>query len=237
MTIPWPDGTGFFAVRTWVALAVGFYAAFFLQLQGASSAGVCVLILAQPAQGMVLSKAIYRIAGTLVGVVAALVITAMFPQDRTMLLATFAVWMACLTVCGSLLRDFRSYGCILSGYTVADHLDPKHRRAVGDVLVRGEPRRRDPGRRVRARHHEFLPRIGRGVEVADLEIARCHRGRPCLGRDGARRTAAADAVAMRRTERAPHAASGPDQLCHAGKAGWDVVARGAVAAPCSACSR
>ena len=55
-SIPWPEGTTWFAFRTWVALAIGFYAAFWLQLEGASSAGVSVLILAQPAQGMVLSK-------------------------------------------------------------------------------------------------------------------------------------------------------------------------------------
>ena len=117
--LPWPEGTVFFAFRTWVALAVGLYAAFFLQLEGASSAGVCILILAQPAQGMVLSKSIYRVAGTLVGVTSAIVLTALFPQDRAMLLAAFAIWMGALTAIGTLLRDFRAYGCILAGYTVA----------------------------------------------------------------------------------------------------------------------
>jgi uncharacterized membrane protein YccC len=117
--LPWPEGTAFFAFRTWVALAIGLYAAFFFQLEGASSAGVCILILAQPAQGMVLSKSIYRIAGTLAGVTSAIVLTALFPQDRAMLLAAFAVWMGVLTAIGTLLRDFRAYGCILAGYTVA----------------------------------------------------------------------------------------------------------------------
>ena len=119
LTMSWPEGTGFFAFRTWIALAIGYYAAFFLELDGASSAGICVLILAQPAQGMVLSKSIYRVAGTLVGVISALILTAMFPQDRTMLLAIFAVWMGVLTAVGTMLRDFRAYGCILAGYTVA----------------------------------------------------------------------------------------------------------------------
>ena len=115
----WPAGTTSFALRTWLALALGFYAAFFLQLDGASSAGVCVLILAQPAQGMVLSKAIYRLAATVVGVVVATALTAIFPQDRTMLLASFTVVMALQTALGTVLRDFRSYACILAGYTVA----------------------------------------------------------------------------------------------------------------------
>ena len=102
-----------------MALAIGFYAAFWLQLEGASSAGVCVLILAQPAQGMVLSKSIYRFAATVVGVIVATILTALFPQDRTMLLASFAVVMAIETALGSILRDFRSYACILAGYTIA----------------------------------------------------------------------------------------------------------------------
>ena len=117
--MPWPEGTGWFAFRTWVALGIAYYAAFFLELDGASSAGVCVLILAQPAQGMVLSKSIYRLLATVVGVVVATTLTALFPQDRTMLLASFAVITAIETALGSILRDFRSYACILAGYTIA----------------------------------------------------------------------------------------------------------------------
>lgn len=118
-SIPWPEGTTWFAFRTWVALAIGFYSAFWLELEGASSAGICVLILAQPAQGMVLSKSIYRLLATVVGVAVATTLTALFPQDRTMLLASFVVVMAIETALGSILRDFRSYACILAGYTIA----------------------------------------------------------------------------------------------------------------------
>ena len=117
--IPWPPGTTWFALRTWVALALGYYAAFFLELDGASSAGICVLILAQPQQGMVLSKSIYRFAATVIGVSVATLLTALFPQDRTMLLASFAVVMAVQTALGTIFRDFRSYACILAGYTIA----------------------------------------------------------------------------------------------------------------------
>ncbi len=117
--IPWPEGTTWFAFRTWIALAFGFYAAFWLELDGASSAGVCVLILAQPAQGMVLSKSIYRLSATVIGVIVATMLTALFPQDRTMLLASFAVVMAFETALGTIFRDFRSYACILAGYTIA----------------------------------------------------------------------------------------------------------------------
>ena len=116
----WPDGTALFAFRTWAALVLGLFLAFLFELEAGGGVGVSILILVAPAQGMVLSKAIYRIAGTLVGAVAALVLTALFPQDRTMLIASFAIYMGVLVACGTLLRDFRAYGCILAGYTVGD---------------------------------------------------------------------------------------------------------------------
>jgi len=36
-----------------------------------------------------------------------------------MLIAVFAVYMACLVAIATLLRDFRANGCVLAGYTVA----------------------------------------------------------------------------------------------------------------------
>jgi uncharacterized membrane protein YccC len=115
----WPAGTTDLAIKTWVALAITFYIAFKLELNSAASAGTGLLILVGPTQGMILSKAIYRILGTLFGAVAALVLTSLFPQDRTMLIAAFSVYMACLVAIATYLRDFRAYGCILAGYTVA----------------------------------------------------------------------------------------------------------------------
>src|SRR3984957_10120522 len=115
----WPAGTTALAFEIWVALAVSYYIAFILELNSAASVGTGLLILVGPTQGMVLSKAIYRVAGTLFGAVAAIILTSLFPQDRTMLIAVFSVYMACLVAIATLLRDFRAYGCVLAGYTVA----------------------------------------------------------------------------------------------------------------------
>jgi uncharacterized membrane protein YccC len=115
----WPAGTTALAFEIWVALVVSYYIAFILELNAAASAGTGLLILVGPTQGMVLSKAIYRIAGTLFGAVFAIILTSLFSQDRTMLIAVFSVYMACLVAIATLLRDFRAYGCILAGYTVA----------------------------------------------------------------------------------------------------------------------
>src|ERR1700730_17438628 len=115
----WPAGTTTLAFEIWVALAVSYYIAFILELNAAAGAGTGLLILVGPTQGMVLSKAIYRVLGTLFGAAFAIILTSLFSQDRTMLIAVFSVYMACLVAVGTLLRDFRAYGCILAGYTVA----------------------------------------------------------------------------------------------------------------------
>src|ERR1700758_1563189 len=117
--LPWPPGTTLLALEIWVALAIGYYVAFALELNAASSVGTGLLILVGPTQGMVLSKAIYRVVGTLFGAAFAIVLMGVFSQDRTMLIAVFSVYMGCLVAAGTLLRDFRAYGCILAGYTVA----------------------------------------------------------------------------------------------------------------------
>lgn len=107
-----------FAVRTTLALLLGYGVSFAIQLDSASSTGLCVAIVAQSSPGMSLSKAAWRTAGTLVGGVMAIVLIAAFAQDRTMLLAGFTVWLGLCTFVASLLRDFRAYGAVLSGYTV-----------------------------------------------------------------------------------------------------------------------
>jgi uncharacterized membrane protein YccC len=119
LRLPWPAGTTLLAFEIWVALAISYYLAFVLELNSASSVGTGLLILVGPTQGMVLSKAIYRVLGTLIGAAVAIVLTSVFSQDRTMLIAVFSIYMACLVAVGTLLRDFRAYGCILAGYTVA----------------------------------------------------------------------------------------------------------------------
>ncbi len=112
-----PDAIGF-ASRTTLSLLLAYLFSFWIQLESASTAGVCVAIVAQPLAGQTLSKATWRLAGTLLGGFASLGFVAAFGQDRTMLLATFALWLGGCTVAASLLKDFRSYGAVLCGYTV-----------------------------------------------------------------------------------------------------------------------
>ena len=120
MALPgaWEDDAVPFALRTTLALLLAYGVSFAIQLDSASSAGITVAIVAQSTPGMSLSKAAYRVAGTLLGGVAGLVLVAAYAQDRTMLLTGFTLWLGACTFVASLLRDFRAYGAVLAGYTV-----------------------------------------------------------------------------------------------------------------------
>ena len=108
-----------FALRIWLAMMLALYAAFWLQLDSASSAATGVAILAQPKRGQALSKAAYRFLGTVVGGIVAIAFMALFAQDRVTLLVAFSVWIGLCVFTAQYLQDTRAYGAMLSGYTVA----------------------------------------------------------------------------------------------------------------------
>jgi uncharacterized membrane protein YccC len=108
-----------FALRIWAAMMVGLYAAFWLQLESASSAAVTVGILALQTRGQAYQKAVYRVLATIIGVVASFVIAGLFPQTRELFVIGFAGWLGLCVYVGGLLDGNRAYGAILSGYTVA----------------------------------------------------------------------------------------------------------------------
>src|SRR5258707_1296786 len=114
-----PLATWAFALRIWAAMMVALYAAFWLQLESASSAAVTVAILARPTRGQAYQKAVYRILATILGVVASFVIAGLFPQSRNLFVIGFAGWLGLCVYVGGLLDGNRAYSAILSGYTVA----------------------------------------------------------------------------------------------------------------------
>jgi uncharacterized membrane protein YccC len=108
-----------FALRTWAAMMLALYVAFWLQLASASSAAVTVGILSMPTRGQAYQKAIYRLLMTVVGVVVSIVIAGLFTQSRDLFIIGFAGWLGlCVYACG-LLDGNRAYGAVLAGYTVA----------------------------------------------------------------------------------------------------------------------
>jgi uncharacterized membrane protein YccC len=114
-----PLSTWAFALRIWAAMMVALYAAFWLQLESASSAAVTVAILARPTRGQAYQKAVYRVLATIIGVAASFVIAGLFPQSRSLFVIGFAGWLGLCVSVGGLLDGNRAYSGILSGYTVA----------------------------------------------------------------------------------------------------------------------
>jgi uncharacterized membrane protein YccC len=108
-----------FALRIWAAMMVALCAAFWLQLESASSAAVTVGILALQTRGQAYQKAVYRVFATVVGVAASFVIAGLFPQSRELFLIGFAGWLGLCVYVGGLLDGNRAYGAVLAGYTVA----------------------------------------------------------------------------------------------------------------------
>src|ERR1700676_1872011 len=106
-----------FGLRLWVAVCLALYIAFWLQLDSPSWAGTTAAILCQPSLGASLRKGWFRMIGTPIGGVAIVVLTACFPQDRTVFLITLALWGAACAFASTLLQNYTGYSAPLSGYT------------------------------------------------------------------------------------------------------------------------
>jgi uncharacterized membrane protein YccC len=118
-----PPGTSWsavgFALRTTAASLIALYIAFLLNLDDPKWAAMTVWIVAQGSRGMSLSKGQYRFAGTVVGAMVAIVLTALFAQTPEIFLPALALWLGLCTALSTGLRNFRSYGAVLAGYSAA----------------------------------------------------------------------------------------------------------------------
>ncbi|MHC2568602.1 FUSC family protein [Rhizobium leguminosarum] len=108
-----------FAVRTTAASLTALYIALALDLGEAKWAAMTVWIVAQPTRGMSLSKAQYRLAGTLVGAFVSILLVSAFAQTPELFFLALAAWLAVCTAASTAFRNFRSYAAVLAGYTAA----------------------------------------------------------------------------------------------------------------------
>ncbi|RPO45184.1 FUSC family protein [Pseudomonas aeruginosa] len=88
-----------------------------LELPQPSTATITVFIVMQPQSGQVFAKSFYRILGTLVGLSVMVTLIALFAQERVLFLLSSAIWIGLCTAGAARYRDFRSYACVLAGYT------------------------------------------------------------------------------------------------------------------------
>jgi uncharacterized membrane protein YccC len=105
-------------MRLATAVSLALLIAFYLQLDTPSWAGTSAVIVCQPIVGSSLLKGVFRMIGTVVGAVVAVLLTAVFPQDRAGFLLAMILWASLCSFVSTLLRNFASYAAMLAGYTL-----------------------------------------------------------------------------------------------------------------------
>jgi uncharacterized membrane protein YccC len=114
----WRDAL--FSLKTFAAAMLAVYIAFRIPLPQPGWAMLTVYIVSQPLAGMVLSKSMFRVVGTVVGAVMSLVLVDLFADIRELFLLALALWIGACTYVAVYLRDAPvAYGAMLSGYTAA----------------------------------------------------------------------------------------------------------------------
>ncbi len=106
-----------FGLRLWASVCLALYVAFWLELDNAFWAGTTAAIVCQPQLGASLRKGWFRLIGTVVGAVAAVVLTAIFPQSRVGFFVGLALWAAVCGFLATVLRNFATYAAALAGFT------------------------------------------------------------------------------------------------------------------------
>ena len=108
-----------FGLRMWASAMLALYVAFQLQLSSPYWAATTAIIVCQPQVGASLRKSRFRLIGTPTGAIVAVVLAALFPQDRILFFGALALWIAICAFTTTILRNFMAYGAALSGYTSA----------------------------------------------------------------------------------------------------------------------
>jgi uncharacterized membrane protein YccC len=106
-----------FAVRTWLASMLALYVAYALQLDAPYWSWLTVWIVAQPSPGMLLSKSVYRVIGTLSGAFIAVILISLFAQTPDLFILALALVVGGFTVASNVLTNFRAYATVLAAYT------------------------------------------------------------------------------------------------------------------------
>ncbi|MBP0593677.1 FUSC family protein [Paraburkholderia sp. LEh10] len=106
-------------LKTVTAALLALGIAMLLELQQPRTAMTTVFVLMQPFSGMVLAKSFYRILGTLAGMLAALLLGALFAQQPELYMLGITAWMGVCVAAAVRYRHFRWYGFVLAGYTAA----------------------------------------------------------------------------------------------------------------------
>src|ERR1700704_541039 len=108
-----------FAVKTFAASLLALYIAFWAGLDDPRWAFLTVFIVSQPDSGLVLAKGIYRILGTIAGLLVVIALVFGLAQYGELFVAALTVWICFCNFAARAARNFASYGFQLAGYSVA----------------------------------------------------------------------------------------------------------------------
>jgi uncharacterized membrane protein YccC len=108
-----------YGLNCYLAVMMALWFAFTFDLKTPFWAMLTVIITSQPIAGAVLSKAFYRVVGTLVGVAASIVIIPNLSNAPELMLLAIAAWVGIALFLSQLFRGPNSYAFVLAGYTVA----------------------------------------------------------------------------------------------------------------------
>lgn len=106
-----------FVLKTTMAALLAMWVAMRLEMPQPFTVVMTVFIAMQPQSGQVLAKGVFRMVGTLAGFCGTIPIIALFSQESTMMMLCLCLWAGICTAGSARYRDFRSYACILAGYT------------------------------------------------------------------------------------------------------------------------
>lgn len=107
-----------YIARSTAAAVLALGVAYLLDLETPYSAASTVLLVINPVQGAVIGKGAWRIIGTVVGMLAAVVLMALAGQMPLLFILGFGVWLGLCVGAMTLLRHFRGSGAVVAGYTI-----------------------------------------------------------------------------------------------------------------------
>src|SRR3569623_114562 len=109
-----------FSLKSFAAALLALYISLRLNFSQPIWSVTTVYIVSQPLAGMVLSKSVYSVLGTVIGAVASLVFVALFNNSPELFCLALALWIGLGTTITIYLRDApQAYAGMLSGYSAA----------------------------------------------------------------------------------------------------------------------
>ncbi|UOP12105.1 FUSC family protein [Pseudomonas palleroniana] len=121
---PYTSASFGYVLRSITAAGLALWLGFYLHLDSPFSGASTVLLLVHPTQGAVVGKGLNRAIGTLVGMIAALVLTGLFAQQMLLYILGIGLWLGLCVGAMTLLKHYRATAAVVAGYTVCLALGP-----------------------------------------------------------------------------------------------------------------